>query len=125
MPRGNRTGPAGMGPMTGRAGGYCAGYANPGFMGLGSRLGFFGRGRGGGRGGGRGWRNGFHATGLSGRQRAAMGTPAFGISGADAPPVDPAVTRQQELDALKSQAEYFEDALKGIKERVEQMEQEG
>jgi len=26
MPRGNRTGPAGMGPMTGRAAGYCVGY---------------------------------------------------------------------------------------------------
>ena len=32
MPRGDRTGPAGMGPMTGRAAGYCAGYAAPGFM---------------------------------------------------------------------------------------------
>jgi len=38
MPRGDGTGPAGMGPMTGRAAGYCAGYpvpgyANPGFFG--------------------------------------------------------------------------------------------
>jgi len=32
MPAGNGTGPAGMGPMTGRAAGYCAGYAMPGFM---------------------------------------------------------------------------------------------
>lgn len=32
MPRGDGTGPAGMGPMTGRAAGYCAGYAVPGFM---------------------------------------------------------------------------------------------
>jgi len=32
MPRGNRTGPAGMGPMTGRAAGYCAGYPVPGYM---------------------------------------------------------------------------------------------
>ena len=32
MPRGDRTGPAGMGPMTGRAAGYCAGYNMPGFM---------------------------------------------------------------------------------------------
>ena len=32
MPRGNRTGPFAMGPMTGRAAGYCAGYAVPGFM---------------------------------------------------------------------------------------------
>jgi len=32
MPRGDRTGPVGMGPMTGRAAGYCAGYAVPGFV---------------------------------------------------------------------------------------------
>ena len=32
MPGGNGTGPAGMGPMTGRAAGYCAGYPVPGFM---------------------------------------------------------------------------------------------
>ena len=32
MPGGNRTGPAGMGPMTGRAAGYCAGYPVPGYM---------------------------------------------------------------------------------------------
>jgi hypothetical protein len=28
---GDGTGPAGMGPMTGRAAGYCAGYLVPGF----------------------------------------------------------------------------------------------
>ena len=32
MPRGDRTGPAGMGSMTGRAAGYCAGSNTPGFM---------------------------------------------------------------------------------------------
>jgi len=32
MPRGDGTGPAGMGPMTGRAAGYCAGYGMPGYM---------------------------------------------------------------------------------------------
>ena len=32
MPRGDGTGPAGLGPMTGRAAGYCAGYPVPGFM---------------------------------------------------------------------------------------------
>jgi hypothetical protein len=32
MPTGDGTGPMGMGPMTGRAAGYCAGYGSPGFM---------------------------------------------------------------------------------------------
>lgn len=31
MPRGDGTGPAGQGPMTGRAAGYCAGYNSPGY----------------------------------------------------------------------------------------------
>jgi len=32
MPRGDGTGPAGLGPMTGRAAGFCAGYSVPGYM---------------------------------------------------------------------------------------------
>ena len=46
MPGGNGTGPAGMGPMTGRAAGYCAGYPIAGYLnpfgarpGFGSRIG--------------------------------------------------------------------------------------
>ena len=32
MPWGDGTGPLGLGPMTGRAAGFCAGYAVPGYM---------------------------------------------------------------------------------------------
>ena len=32
MPLGDGTGPAGMGPMTGRAAGYCVGYPVPGYL---------------------------------------------------------------------------------------------
>jgi len=48
MPRGDGTGPMGMGPMTGRGAGYCAGSPTPGFMNpMGGRLGLgSGRGRG-------------------------------------------------------------------------------
>lgn len=35
MPRGDGTGPMGLGPMTGRRMGYCAGYNRPGYMGVG------------------------------------------------------------------------------------------
>jgi len=50
MPFGDGTGPMGLGPMTGRAAGYCAGFPVPGFMKpIGGRLGlgrgWFGRGR--------------------------------------------------------------------------------
>ena len=66
MPSGDRTGPAGFGPMTGRGFGRCAGYSTPGFA--------RGRGRGmgigGGWGRGRGMGRGF---GAFGRGRGAPG----------------------------------------------------
>ena len=43
MPGGDRTGPMGLGPMTGRAAGICAGYPTPGFA---NPIPGFGRGRG-------------------------------------------------------------------------------
>jgi hypothetical protein len=43
MPFGDGTGPAGMGPMTGRAAGFCVGYPVPGYMNPAvSRAGFYG-----------------------------------------------------------------------------------
>ena len=45
MPFGDGTGPAGMGPMTGRAAGFCAGYPVPGYMNpVVGRAGFYGAG---------------------------------------------------------------------------------
>jgi hypothetical protein len=41
MPRGDRTGPWGAGPMTGRGAGYCAGYSVPGYT---NPVGGYGRG---------------------------------------------------------------------------------
>ena len=68
MPRGDRTGPAGEGPQTGRRMGFCAGYDHPGFMnqgrgyGGGYRGGFgYGGGFGFGGGFGRGFRHGFRS----------------------------------------------------------------
>jgi hypothetical protein len=53
MPRGDGTGPLGLGPMTGRAAGYCAGYPVPGFANPWGGYRFWGRG--GGLGFGRGF----------------------------------------------------------------------
>ncbi len=113
MPRGDGTGPAGFGSMTGRAAGYCAGYPVAGFMNR-----FFGGGFG--RGGGRGWRNRFYATGLTGWQRGALGggTP---YATDYAPPFPSAVTKEQQVDALKSQAEYLESELQTIRKRIEEL----
>jgi hypothetical protein len=72
MPGGDRTGPMGAGPMTGRGAGFCGGSQMPGYANLGRCRGRgFGRGRsfaGGGR-GGRGFRHMFYATGLPGWAR--------------------------------------------------------
>ena len=125
MPGGDGTGPAGMGPMTGRAAGYCAGYGVPGYMNPGP-----GRGGGywGGRGGGRGRRNWYRATGMPGYARAARGMPAWG--GPTAPPYAGgyapygAPSPEEELQTLKQQAEYMEQDLSEIRERIQELENE-
>ncbi|MBN1975124.1 MAG: DUF5320 domain-containing protein [Sedimentisphaerales bacterium] len=114
MPGGDRTGPAGMGPMTGRAAGFCAGLGVPGYANSGGGRGFWGRGRGMGRGRGFGW------------ARAGYGWPAWSGDvnpyAYGASPIAPKISVQQELDALKGQSEYLEDALDGIRKRIEELE---
>lgn len=138
MPGGDRTGPMGMGPMTGRGAGFCAGYGIPGFMNPGVGWGMGPRGGRGsfGRGGGRGRRNWFWATGLTGWQRAAMGWPAYGMP-APVPP-NPAApyptapyptapyqpTAEQELAALREQVKFMEDGVKEAQERIRELEKE-
>ncbi|MBN2512696.1 MAG: DUF5320 domain-containing protein [Sedimentisphaerales bacterium] len=113
MPGGDGTGPMGMGPMTGRAAGYCGGYVMPGYANYGMGRGFIGRGGGfGGRGGGRGWRNWYYATGLPGWARFS-GYP----SGFSAAP-----TAEQEHQALKQQAQYLADSLDMINKRIEELQ---
>ncbi len=136
MPFGDGTGPVGLGPMTGRAAGYCAGYSVPGYMNPVAGRGFWGLSRGFGRGGGRGrgWRNWYYATGLPGWARAgslpAWGAPPYAPYGAGAAPLAygapyaPQVTREQELDFLKGQAEYLEDALEGVRKQMQEVETE-
>ena len=126
MPGGDGTGPGGMGPMTGRAAGFCAGFPMPGYA---NPVGGRGMGMGWGRGGGWGRGRGFGWAG------AGYGMPAYGgtvnpyaYGGAAYPyayggaPFAPGLTAQQELDGLKGQAEYLEDSLDGIKKRIEELE---
>lgn len=110
MPAGDGTGPLGEGPMTGRGAGYCAGSAVPGYLnpapGRGWRMG-----RGWGRGGrGRGWRHQFYATGLPFWAREQ-------IPGAFERP-----NPEGQTQALKTQAEYMENALQEIRRRISELE---
>ncbi|MCK4719397.1 DUF5320 domain-containing protein [bacterium] len=117
MPRGDRTGPMGQGPMTGRRAGYCSGSDMPG---SGNRYpgGGFGPGQGfgGGLGYGRGFRGGgrrnrFYATGIPGNYPA--------------PPVAPDMAHEQELALLKGQADALTQAMDDIHKRIDELEKGG
>jgi hypothetical protein len=111
MPRGDGTGPAGMGPITGRGTGFCAGYPAPGYITFAGGRGFWGCGSG--FGGGRGWRHWFRATGLPGWMRA-------GAHGAPYQKPDPELEKQ----ALKNQAKVLQSELEFVKNRLSEVETE-
>ena len=120
MPSGNGTGPRGLGPMTGRGAGFCAGYSVPGYA---NPVGGRGYGMGLGRGSrmGRGFGRGF------GRGRTGYGVPAWaGV--ADPYPANaalgPTLTAAQELEGLKQQADFLQNSLSQVSERIEQLEKE-
>jgi len=126
MPGGDRTGPGGMGPMTGRAAGYCAGYGAPGYMnpvpggGYGMGMGW---GRGWGRGRGRGWGRGrFYAAGWPGGGGYGY-APAWG-----APPAygqySPQMNTEQEAEFLRNQAKVLSDQLEALNKRLAELEEE-
>ncbi|MCP4754301.1 MAG: DUF5320 domain-containing protein [Proteobacteria bacterium] len=116
MPGGDGTGPVGAGFMTGRGMGYCAGrsaveFANPGW-----RRGF-------GRGLGLGFRGGY------GRGRAALvaDSPYRGPNCAGrgyGPPFGPTPSRQAERERLQDEAGYVEDTLRGIRNRLAELDPE-
>lgn len=118
MPRGDRTGPTGMGAITGRGAGFCAGFGTPSYANAGAGRGRgigFGRGRGffgcGFGGGGRGWRNMFYAMGLPGWMRFG------GYAGLYQKPAP-----EMEKQALTTQAEALLANLDLIKKRLSELE---
>jgi len=103
MPRGDGTGPIGMGPMTGRGAGFCAGFAAPGFANP-----ALGRGMGFGR--GRGFRRMYYMTGLPGWARDNT---------------LPYVSDLDEKEYLNNQAMYLEDQLKQLRDRLKELDDKG
>jgi len=130
MPFGDGTGPSGLGPRTGRAAGYCAGYNVPGYMNPQSRFGGFGR-------RGRGRRFWARSTGLPGWYRAQIGLPAFGWGWPAAPAqvvpqaqtTQPQITKEQELQmlsqdkqAIEQEQEVLKKGMEEIKNRIKALE---
>jgi len=117
MPRGDGTGPGGLGPMTGRAAGYCAGYPVPGYMNpYGGRLGLgFGYGRGYGRGFGRGYRRGFWPA----YPYPVTPPPTAYAGGFYQPPVEP----KQEMEMLAEEAKALKEQLEAINKRVSELKE--
>jgi hypothetical protein len=114
MPRGERTGPMGFGPVTGRGAGYCGGAGVPGSLSAAR-----------GRGGGRGWRHWAHATGLPGWARAGMGVPGWGAAPfPPMAPVAPTTSGEAEVDALRAQAGHLEQALHLLRKKIQKLEGE-
>jgi hypothetical protein len=119
MPGGDRTGPLGYGPMTGRGAGYCAGYPVPGYANPIPGRRWFSHGRGFGRGRGwfgrgRGWRHWYYATGLPGWAAYGMGSYPY--------PYVPEPTPKEETEMLKEQAELLKNELKDIQDRISTLE---
>jgi len=98
MPWGDRTGPLGMGPRTGRGLGYCSGFDSPGFV----------KGPGWGFGWGRGWGRGWRWRWL------------WFMGGAPFEEPDPAT----EKEWLKAEAESLKRRLAEIEKRLGELEKE-
>ena len=95
MPRGDGTGPAGAGPMTGRAMGYCSGYDAPGFANA-----CFGRGR------GRGFR----------RRTFWRAYPAYSPY-----PAEP-LSKEERKKMLEDERKAIEEELKTVEQEIKELE---
>lgn len=131
MPQGDRTGPQGIGPISGRGMGYCTGYPQTGCATTGAGLGI---GRRGGRGAGRGFGQdagmgagrGFGPGAGMGAGRgfgrgAGMGAGrGFGPAGYGYfPPVAPQYQEEQEREVLESRLSMLEGETRAIRSRLE------
>ena len=122
MPRGDRTGPQGMGPRTGRAAGYCAGYETPGYANS-IPGGGYGRGMAWRRGGGgRGWGRGAGGGGGYGWQ--APSAPAFAPEAPTQAPIEERSFLEQQMAGIKAQLDYLGERLKTLAPAAEAEEQE-
>jgi len=112
MPGGDGRGPMGLGPMTGRGAGFCAGYPYPGYM---NAIPGRGRGRGFGRGFGRSFGRGFGW----GRDNS-WGHPYYAYP--QNYPYQQNIDSASEAEMLKTEAEYLKEEMKAINDRIKDLE---
>ncbi len=108
MPWGDRTGPLGYGPRTGRGLGYCNGNNVPGYM-VGGR----GLGLGLGRGYGRGWGRGYGFRGAG-----------WGFRGYYAPYPYYGVSKEDEKRYFEDQKRWLEEELRFVNERLSETKED-
>ena len=116
MPRGDGTGPRGLGPMTGRAAGYCAGFPVAGFMN--SYVGRPGLGFGYGRGFGRGMGRGYGRAYWPANYYPVNPPPVAYGGGFYPPPIEP----KQEMEMLAEEAKALKEQLEAINKHITELE---
>ena len=104
MPRGNGSGPNGMGPMTGRGAGFCSGANSPGYMNIGG-AGQFGLGN------RRNFGRGFRGAG-------------FGRGFAGAAYTNPMYSMGTEKKDLENEVAFLKDQLKNLEEKLANVKEE-
>jgi len=118
MPWGDRTGPRGQGPMTGRGAGYCGGYNMPGYTNPAGGRGFGrGFGQGYGRGYGRGGFGGGYGRGRGYGRGYDYPEPAYYPS----VPVQRPPSSEEEKDYLTRMVQDLESELKSVKNRIKEL----
>ncbi len=116
MPRGDKTGPEGLGPRSGRGLGYCSGYDSPGYT-KGVPRGGRGFGRGYGRGFGRGFGWG------RGRRYSPYPDDIYHPNQYPVYPTEPniGVNKEEEKHYLENVLQNLENDIKNIKNRLKEL----
>ncbi|NCC61118.1 MAG: hypothetical protein EOM12_09275 [Verrucomicrobiae bacterium] len=111
MPGGDRTGPMGQGPMSGRGAGYCAGNNQPGWT---SAPMGGGRAWGGGQGGGRGW-------GRGARRFQGNAVPSWNQAAMAPEPPPPAVPGTTEGNSMEQKFNNLQKQVEGLSQSLEKI----
>lgn len=115
MPRGDRRGPEGSGPMTGRGAGFCSGADVPGYMNSGVPGGYR-------MGGGRGFGGGFHGAAMGAGYGRGYNR-GFG-RGFQVSYTAPVYSKETEKGYLENEVSILKNQLKTLENRLSDLQEE-